>query len=149
MLGYKNGQQLHHLPVLVQAIRQLHIPKGCHSKNSLIVKVPTSLQRIRQRGFDPLAILTAYLSFHWQIPVFTGLQRLDRPHQQGLSREERLDNIKDAFSLTDMPPSKNLILFDDVVTTGATLSELANLLTNYHPSSHIHAYSVLHGKVLH
>lgn len=149
MLGYKNGQQLHHLPVLIQAIRQLHIPKGCHSKNSLIVKVPTSLQRIRQRGFDPLAILTAYLSFHWQIPVFTGLQRLDRPHQQGLSREERLDNIKDAFSILDMPPSKHLILFDDVVTTGATLSELANLLTNYHPSSHIHAYSVLHGKVLH
>lgn len=71
MLGYKNGQQLHHLPVLVHAIRQLKLPQGCHAKNSLIVKVPTSLQRIRQRGFDPLAILTAYLSFHWQIPVFT------------------------------------------------------------------------------
>lgn len=146
MLGYKNGQQLHHLPVLVHAIRQLTIPKGCHGKNSLIVKVPTTLERIQQRGFDPLSILTAYLSFHWQIPVFNGVERADRPHQQGLSRDQRLDNIKDAFYLKESLPAKNLILFDDVVTTGATLEELSKLFVQTHTNYRIHFRAVLHGE---
>lgn len=145
MLAFKNGQQLHHLPVLIHAIRQLNIPKGCHSKNSLIIRVPTSLARIQQRGFDPLAILTAYLSFHWQIPVFDGVKRHERAYQQGLSREARLENVKDAFYLTDLPTVKHLILFDDVVTTGATLSELANQICTRHPSANFVAYSILHG----
>ena len=145
MLAFKNGQQLHHLPVLVHAIRQLTIAKGCHAKNSLIIKVPTSLQRLQQRGFDPLAILTAYLSFHWQIPIFDGIGRYERPHQQGLSREARLANIKDAFYIKDMSAAKNLILFDDVVTTGATLGELASLLAQHNAGVNIFARAILHG----
>lgn len=152
MLEYKNAQQLHHLPVLVHALRQLPVPPGCHSKNSLLIKVPTSLARIRQRGFDPLAILLTHLSFHWQIPVFEGIARYDRAHQQGLSRDQRFDNIKQAFYFNQPPAdfkyvtsAKNLILFDDVVTTGATLSELANLIQHHYPAANIVAMSVLHG----
>ena len=145
MLGFKNSQQLHGLPVLVHAIRQLQVPTGCHAKNALIVRVPTTKQRLQQRGFDPLGILTAYLSFHWQIPVFYGVYRLDRPHQQGLSREERLSNMTGAFFLSHPPPVKHLILFDDVVTTGATMDELAHTLLATGKNHTLFARSVLHG----
>ena len=73
------------------------------------------------------------------------MQRLDRPHQQGLSREERLDNIKDAFSLTDLPPSKHLIIFDDVVTTGSTVASAARLLITNTPKLRIISVCLAHG----
>lgn len=145
MRGFKNSQYLNELPILVHAIRQLVVPKGCHSKNALIIRIPTTKQRIIERGFDPLGILTAYLSFHWQIPVFKGLQRYDGQHQQGLTKDERLANIKEAFFLTEVPKTKHLILFDDVVTTGATMQEAATILCQQAVASKIIATAILHG----
>lgn len=145
MLGYKNGQQLHHLMPLIHAIRQLPKPTGCHLNNSLIIPVPTSLERLKDRGFAPVWLLAQFLSFHWQIPLFTGVHRYERQHQQGLNREQRLDNMVDAFYLSAVPQAKQLIIFDDVVTTGATLQALAACLTTHSIHYHISAYALLHG----
>ncbi len=144
---FKNYHQLSALLPLVHAIRQLDIPTGCHSQNSVIVAVPTTLNRLKQRGFDPVTFLSQYLSFHWQIPLFRHIEREERQHQQGLSRAERLENVSKAFYFTQFPPVKNVILFDDVVTTGATLQALAeNLLSSSHNHYQVYACSVAHGK---
>lgn len=151
MRRYKNSQQLEALLPLLHVIRQLPLPTGCHKNNSVIVPVPTTLQRLQQRGFAPLWWLTLYLSFHWQIPIFTGLERHERQHQQGLNREQRLDNLKEAFYFTQLPRAKHLILFDDVVTTGATLQAIIDALfqlSRHTPATsipQIHAYCLLHG----
>ncbi len=51
--------------------------------------------------------------------------------QSGLSRIERLSNMKDAFALkADAIVRGDLILIDDVVTTGATLREAARALNS-------------------
>lgn len=131
MRRYKNSQQLEALLPLIHAIRQLPVPADCHAKNSLIIPVPTTPQRLKDRGFAPLWWLALYLSFHWQIPIFTGIQRHERQHQQGLNREQRLDNLKDAFYFTERPTAKNLILFDDVVTTGATMQAIVTALSQF------------------
>ena len=145
MLGYKNGQQLYHLMPLIHAIRQLPKPKGCHIHNSLIIPVPTSPERLKERGFAPVWLLAQFLSFHWQIPLFTGVHRYERQHQQGLNREQRLDNMKDAFYFSHLPTAKRLIVFDDVVTTGATLQALVAALLSQANNYQITAYAVLHG----
>ena len=48
--------------------------------------------------------------------------------QSSLSKQQRQKNIKNAFSLTSTPQVSHIALFDDVVTTGATVTELANTL---------------------
>ena len=118
------------LPLLVHVLRQLPRPAGCHSQNSVILPMPTTNSRLVERGFDPVTILSAYLSKHWNIPIWQGVQRIDHTvSQQGLTRAERLTNLNDAFTLTTSPPVKRILLFDDVATTGASLQALARTLS--------------------
>lgn len=146
MLRYKNGQHLEALMPLIHAVRQLSKPVGSHHDNSVIIPVPTSPQRLKQRGFAPVWLLAQFLSFHWQIPLFTGVQRDERQHQQGLNREQRLENIKDAFYFNELPAAKNLIFFDDVVTTGATLKEIIETAINKNQFVYrVSSAALLHG----
>lgn len=145
MRQFKNSQHLAAFLPLVHILRQLPIPAHCNATNSVIIPVPTTLARIRARGFAPLYWLAQYLSFHWQIPLFTGISREERAHQQGLNREERLHNVEGAFLLDELPRVKHLIIFDDVVTTGATLQALATQLIQANQNYRLSAYALLHG----
>lgn len=148
---FKNQHDLRQIILLVHALRQLDKPLNCESHDSVILIVPTTTKRLINRGFDPLYFLSLYLSFHWQIPLFTAIQREDRAHQQGLSRDERLTNVQNAFTFTALPDVKNLILFDDVVTTGATLQSVISSLAHqnkqqkYPMQYRLFARAILHG----
>jgi predicted amidophosphoribosyltransferase len=124
--AFKHSEDMTRLPLLVHMLRQLPRPKGCHAGNSVIIPMPTTDDRLRKRGFDPVTILSIHLAKHWQIPLWHGVARMDDTvSQQGLTRSERLTNLNDAFVLTETPPVKRLLLFDDVATTGASLQALA------------------------
>ncbi|WP_201534738.1 ComF family protein [Psychrobacter ciconiae] len=130
--AFKHSEDLTKLAILVHALRQLPRPHGCHKHNSVIVPMPTTHKRLVNRGFDPVSILVAHLSKHWQIPIWRGVDRVDNTvSQQGLSRSERLTNLTDAFLVSAPPPVKKLILFDDVATTGASLQALAKSLIEF------------------
>ena len=155
--AFKHHEDMTKLPLLLHAIRQLPRPHGCHHDNSVIVAMPTTEQRLVKRGFDPVSILSAQLSSHWQIPLWHGVKRIDDTvSQQGLTRAERLSNLDNAFVLIEKPPVKRLLLFDDVATTGASLQALGRTLltsaetvtmsdiqTNH--KYHLSAYALAHG----
>jgi len=154
--AFKHQEDMTKLPLLLHAIRQLPRPHGCHRNNSVIVAMPTTSQRLVKRGFDPVSILSAQLSKHWQIPLWQGVERIDDTvSQQGLSRAERLSNLDNAFALIENPPTKRLLLFDDVSTTGASLQALARAFispanvksasANSHNSYQTSAYVLAHG----
>ncbi|WP_227677888.1 ComF family protein [Psychrobacter sp. H8-1] len=160
--AFKHHEDMTKLPLLVHVIRQLPRPTGCHSGNSVILPMPTTANRLVKRGFDPVTILSLYLSKHWQIPLWHGVKRVDDTiSQQGLSRAERLTNLDNAFVLSELPPVKRILLFDDVATTGASLQALARTL--YQQSSpafltdqdsttqpkryHLSAYALAHGNM--
>jgi len=144
--AFKHHEDMTKLPVLVHALRQLPKPTGCHQQNSVIVPMPTTSARLQRRGFDPVTILSHYLSQHWQIPIWRGIARVDHTlSQQGLSRAERLSNLEDAFSVISTPPKSHLLLFDDVATTGASLRSLAKTLHTADQRLHISAYALAHG----
>lgn len=127
--AFKHHEDMTKLPLLLHVLRQLPRPHGCHQDNSVIVAMPTTNQRLVKRGFDPVSILAAQLSKHWQIPLWYGVERIDNTvSQQGLSRAERLGNLDNAFALRELPPVKRLLLFDDVATTGASLQALGRAL---------------------
>ena len=154
--AFKHQEDMTKLPLLLHAIRQLPRPHGCHRNNSVIVAMPTTSQRLVKRGFDPVSILSAQLSKHWQIPLWQGVKRIDDTvSQQGLSRAERLSNLDNAFALIENPPTKRLLLVDDVSTTGASLQALARAFIppaaiksatdSSHNSYQISAYVLAHG----
>ena len=98
----------------------------------LLLPVPLSPQRLRQRGFNQAALLANWLGKPLQLPVNTQLlQRVQEQHsQQGLTASERRRNLKQAFALVTAAElaGRHLALVDDVLTTGATADSLARLL---------------------
>lgn len=151
--AFKHHEDMTKLPLLLHVIRQLPRPHGCHHDNSVIVAMPTTDERLIKRGFDPVSILAAHLSKHWDIPLWQGIKRIDNTvSQQRLTRAERLSNLDNAFTLLEPSPVKRLILFDDVATTGASLQALARILSIYPSTSptfnnkyHLYAYALAHG----
>ena len=158
--SFKHHEDMTKLPLLIHVLRQLPRPQGCHQDNSVIVAMPTTNQRLVKRGFDPVSILAAQLSKHWQIPLWNGVERIDNTvSQQGLTRAERLGNLDNAFALIETPPVKRLLLFDDVATTGASLQALGSTLYGQSPRLaainsqisnryQLSAYALAHGSQL-
>ncbi len=96
----------------------------------LLLSVPQHPQRLRERGVDQAALLARYLSRSTGIAYRRRLLKRLRhtPSQQALSTRDRHRNIRGAFALCGHLPQTHIALIDDVVTSGATVSELARLL---------------------
>lgn len=126
IVAYKYHADLTLLPVISQLFTTLPMP----AKSTLLVPMPSSKARLRERGYDHIGLICKKLAAHWQLPVWQGVTRTgDAPSQKGLSREERLHNIAGQFTLNTLPPvGKKLLIIDDVCTTGSTIAALAACL---------------------
>lgn len=100
------------------------------SKNYLIVPVPTASSRMRKRSFDHSYLLASQLSKVLATDAQRALGRLGQSQQVGANRAIRASQIKEKYYLRPQSSIKgrNILLIDDVVTTGATLSEAAHTL---------------------
>ena len=94
-----------------------------------IVPVPTSPPRIRQRGFDHTKELAKHVSKILGIGAHTPIYRQRFARQVGKNREKRLLQAKNQFKIHGSV-SGNVLLVDDVITTGATIAACAALLKN-------------------
>lgn len=103
--------------------------KLVESLEFVFVPIPLSSLKLRKRGYNQAEILAKALSKKLKIPTQNLLKRTKETKSQfALKKEEREANIKGAFSLNSELKSVNIFLVDDVVTTGATLKEAANVL---------------------
>ena len=90
----------------------------------LIVPVPIHWSRKCTRGFNQAELLCQRLSAS---PHALVRHRRTRP-QVGLTEEERLRNLKDAFQASPIVYGKRILLVDDVLTSGQTARECARAL---------------------
>ena len=98
----------------------------------LIVPVPLSPKRLRQRGFNQSLFLAKHVARATGIPVdYMSLRRSkDTQPQSLLKRDDRKKNVKNAFTVLGSGlKGKKVILVDDVATTGSTLNECAKALS--------------------
>lgn len=95
-----------------------------------VVPVPLHWRRRWARGFNQAELLAAEAARSRGVPVLRALRRRRHtPTQTGLTHAQRRKNIAGAFTLTGKPvEGLRLLLVDDVMTTGATLSVCAALL---------------------
>ncbi|MCR4336832.1 MAG: ComF family protein [Candidatus Omnitrophica bacterium] len=115
--------------LLTNAIETYGLPaRHC----DLIIPIPLHPTRRRERGYNQAELLVRELSLQLNIPSHLhNLQRIRNTHPQSLLKpKERWTNIHGAFKIASPweMKDKNILLVDDLYTTGATLSEAAATL---------------------
>ena len=95
-----------------------------------LLPVPLHRQRLRERGFNQALELARPLAKTWNIPLLKQPVRRVRATtaQMELPAKERHRNIRRAFECVSPLPYEHIAIVDDVITTGATVNELARLL---------------------
>ena len=96
----------------------------------LIVPMPLSAGRLRERGFNQSLEIARYVSAATRIALADDVVSRPRhaPAQASLPWSERERNVRGAFVCTDTCNGLRIAVIDDVMTTGATLNELAKTL---------------------
>lgn len=119
---------------------------GDYFREFTIIPVPLHKRRLNWRGFNQAELISDALGRSLNIPVDKTLvtrNRFTKP-QVKMDRSKRLENVTGAFGVSaNSAPSRYLIV-DDVVTTGATLNEIAKLLKQK-GSPEVWATTVAHG----
>src|SRR5438067_343121 len=132
ILNFKYGRQIHlrHL-VARWLVAALDDERLRERRFDAIVPVPLHPAKQRERGFNQAALLAEWLSAHMALPLRPVLQRVRfTTTQTAFDRSERMQNLGNAFRLrknADVRKSR-VLLIDDVLTTGSTLSECARVL---------------------
>jgi ComF family protein len=111
----------------------------------IIVHVPTATTRMRRRGYDHANLLAKNLSVisGWQhLPA---LRRLGQARQVGARRATRLSQLEDAFwpTFKELVRGRHILLVDDIITTGATITACARQLKSAGAKS-VSAVAVAH-----
>jgi ComF family protein len=95
-----------------------------------VIPVPLHAERLRERGYNQSTLLAEVVCREHGLPLQEGYLARTRPTrpQVGLSRGERLTNVRGAFAAEPAVARGRWLLVDDVCTTGATLEGCAAAL---------------------
>jgi ComF family protein len=92
-----------------------------------VIPVPLSTARLRERGYNQAVEIARHL-FPAKVDLAACVRPGDTAPQTGLDLDERRHNVRGAFRCTRPLDSARIAVVDDVMTTGATLDEIARVL---------------------
>ena len=126
-LKFRSGRHL--APILGGLLREHLQRRPLHA--DIVVPAPMSRARQRERGYNQAALLAQEV-----VQVVGGtlmvdlLEKADRPAQRTLSAADRMLNLRDAIRCArpELVKGQRVLLVDDVMTTGSTLSVCAEAL---------------------
>ena len=135
--NYKNLSK-----VMAQIIKNHFFTFLEDKKIDFVLYVPSSQKKVKERGFDHLYEILINL-----LPKAVIRQDLVKVRetklQVELNKEEREENLKGAFSLKNqhLYENKNILIFDDIITTGATIMESFNTVKKAKPNK-VYSYII-------
>lgn len=95
-------------------------------KDQVITYVPMNKKKEGERGYNQSKILAEKIAKNLDLPCQDVFEKvIDTKFQVGLKKFDREDNLRDAFEVKNY--AKEIIIVDDVITTGATISELTKI----------------------
>jgi len=132
LLRFKYGDTQH---AAVPFAKWIHMAGQEHIERAdMIIPVPLHWQRLWRRRFNQSALLATALTRISHIPTHLDILKRIRftGPQKGLSKKNRQKNVRMAFQIDtkfkDSLKGKNVILIDDVMTSGSTLNECSKVL---------------------
>jgi ComF family protein len=131
IIGFKYGEQYYQRGRLVDWLTETFDRHAGTGSWQALVPVPLYHRRHRERGFNQAKELAEGLAAKRKLQVLDCLYRYrETPSQTGLKRNARWDNMNGAFLLKPRfdVRGRNLLLIDDVFTTGATTNACARAL---------------------
>lgn len=123
---YKYGQGLHLANFLAEQLAA-EITAGIADRPDLVIPMPLHPKRLQERGYNQAGEIAKRLARRLDLPCsLTACTRAkDAPPQVSLPLKARRKNIRGAFECNVDLSGKRIALVDDVMTTGASLNELA------------------------
>lgn len=131
----------------IRALIQEDIAWSAFFAEAVLVPVPLHPRKLRSRGYNQARVIAE--AIREAIPGTEIVDCLERvratPSQTLLTREQRLSNMKGAFSCDSIPyPGRRIIVVDDVLTTGATLNAAVQAIRKRGLAG-IWAFTLAHG----
>jgi competence protein ComFC len=133
-----------HAAILLSAL----LDRWLETSNNLpiiFVPIPLSPERERSRGYNQVTRVLQNLNTKIEVSEMLIRNKNTKP-QTSLRREQRFDNIKEAFIFKQTKidlTAKHIIIVDDVVTTGATMKAAQDTLSLYIKSDYKITYLAL------
>lgn len=158
MLKYKHKKRLAEVFAIALYEKMLEeLPELAQFENfdkPIIIPIPLSKKRLKERGFNQTALIVKEIerinkirnSLEFEINLDILQKTKETEHQARIKdRNERLKNLKGTFVLNPKLSikGKNIVLVDDVITTGATLSEAKKVLIKA-GARKIYAFTIAH-----
>ncbi len=102
------------------------------SKYDCILSVPIHKKRFSSRGYNQSELIAKDIAYYFNMDYYNNvlIKSKNIVAQSTLDRESRMCNVQDAFNIcnTNNIINKDVVIFDDIFTTGATVIECANLV---------------------
>ncbi len=119
--------------LLINYLKNLNIARQLADENFVIVPIPLSKNRLRQRGYNQAALIAKIVAEQIQLPIEeSALVRVkdSLPQAETKDWDQRRKNIAGCFGVKnpEQIKNKNIILIDDVSTSGSTLAEAVHQL---------------------
>jgi ComF family protein len=125
----KFGNKKHHLNFL---LNNVPFPDSFPVAFDFITYIPLSFRKYMNRGFNQSLVIAKALSRYYGVPIISIFRKTEGISQSQKSRKERVQSLfEPSFRLRKIKEDlqgKTLLLVDDIITTGATLSSCAHLL---------------------
>ncbi len=130
MVRYKYGNMMHLSHLFGQFLRDKTALSLAENQIDLIIPMPMHPTRIKERGFNQAHEIAKVITKHCREKLdFQSAERIKlTPPQASLPLKDRVKNIKGAFQVNGNLGGKRIAIVDDVMTTGASLNELAKTL---------------------
>lgn len=118
-------------------------------KNYLVIPVPSHKKRIKERGYCQSTLIAKSFANSTD-QNFLGdfvIRTKETKHMNNLENvNERLENIKDAFYIKDLGfEEKNILIIDDILTSGSTMCELARTIHKKYPEINLTGLTIASG----
>lgn len=156
LLKYKNKRKITKIlsealyPRILEELSEITLLENFH--NPILIPIPLAPKRKKERGFNQAELVCQHLAkldaSNKNFTLITNvlIKPKDTIHQAHIhNRKDRLENLLGSFSVknADLIKNRNIILIDDITTTGATLSEAKKVLRE-HGAKKIIAFTIAH-----